>query len=98
MCYRLVVIPTTMKLCMRAMPTITISIHELQICKQQQIASGTKSCKSILMLITLVLAFLQIKIGTLVHHITLMTKRRLQVCKQQQTASGNKLVNLHYCL
>ena len=51
MCYRLVVIPTTMKLCMRAMPTITISIHELQICKQQQIASGTKSCKSILMLI-----------------------------------------------
>ena len=51
---RLVVIPTTMKLCMRAMPTITISIHELQICKQQQIASGTKSCISILlMLITL---------------------------------------------
>ena len=47
MCYRLVVIPTTTKLCMRAMPTITISIHELQICKQQQIASGTKSCKSI---------------------------------------------------
>ena len=38
------------------------------------------------------------KIGTLVHRITLMTKRRLQVCKQQQTASGNKLVNLHFCL
>ena len=47
MCYRLVVIPTTMKLCMRAMPTITINIHELQVCKQQQIASGTKSCKFI---------------------------------------------------
>ena len=34
-------------------------------------------------------AFLPTKF--VVHHITLMTKRRLQV---QQTASGNKLVNL----
>ena len=62
----------TMKFCIRAMPTITINIHELQVCKQQQIASGTKSCK---FFITLVLAFLQIKLGTLVHHITLMTKQ-----------------------
>ena len=59
MCYRLVVIPTTTKLCMRAMPTITIN---MQLCKQLQIASGTKSCNA------LVLAFLRIKLGTLVHH------------------------------
>ena len=32
----------TMKLCIGTMPTITINIHELQICKQ---TSGTKSCK-----------------------------------------------------
>ena len=44
-CYRLVVIPTTMNI--RAMPTI--NIHELQVCKQQQIASGTKTCKFIRM-------------------------------------------------
>ena len=60
--YRLVVIPTTTKLCMRAMPTITINI---QLCKQLQIASGTKSCNAYN---TLVLAFLRIKLGTLVHH------------------------------
>ena len=60
-CYRLVVIPTTMKLCVRAMPTITINIHEFQVCKQQQIASGTKSSKFILMLIIL------FKLGTLVY-------------------------------
>ena len=53
MCYRLVVIPTTMKLCMRAMPTITINIHESQVCKQK-IASGTKSCKFTLVLALLV--------------------------------------------
>ena len=93
MCYRLVVIPRTMKLCRRGMPTITINVHELQVCKQQQIASGTKSY--ITAYNTLVLAFLPIKLGALVHHITLMTK---QVCKQQQTASANKLVNLHFCL
>ena len=29
MCYRLVVIPRIIKLCVRAMPTITINIHEL---------------------------------------------------------------------
>ena len=68
---------TYMKLCMRAMPTITI---KLQVCKQQQIASGTSTCASFF--------------GTLVHHITLMTKRRFQVCKQQQTASGIKLTFL----
>ena len=52
MCYRLVVIvPRSTKLCIRAMPTITINTHELQVC-------GTK--------ITLVLAFLPIKLGTLV--------------------------------
>ena len=42
MCYRLVVTPMTMKLCKRPMPTKTINTHELQVCKQQQIASGTK--------------------------------------------------------
>ena len=72
----------TMKLCLRAIATITINIHELQVCKQQHIASGTKSCKFIIKH--------SIKLGTLLHHITLMTKRRLQVCKQ------HKLVNLHF--
>ena len=47
MYYWLVIIPMTMKLCHRGMPTKTFNIHELQVCKQQQIASGTKSCKFI---------------------------------------------------
>ena len=38
--YWLVIIPMTMKLCLRGMPTKTFNIHELQVCKQQQIASG----------------------------------------------------------
>ena len=50
--YWLVIIPMTMKLCLRGMPTKTFNIHELQVCKQQQIASGNKTCKLMLMPIT----------------------------------------------
>ena len=61
--------------------------NELQVCKQQQIASGTifilHSCASFSANITWYTGIY-----------TLMTKRRLQVCKQQQTASGNKLTIL----
>ena len=44
----------TMKLCLRGMPTKTFNTHELQVCKQQQIASGNKTCK---------LMFMPIKLG-----------------------------------
>ena len=37
-----------------------------------------------------VLAFLTMILGTLVHDTTLMSKPHLQVCKQQQIASGIK--------
>ena len=50
--YWLVIIPMTMKLCLRGMPTKTFNIHELQVCKQQQIASGNKTCKLMFMPIT----------------------------------------------
>ena len=40
--YWLVIIPVTMKLCHRSMPTKTFNTHDLQVCKQQQIASGNK--------------------------------------------------------
>ena len=43
--YWLVIIPMTMKLCLRGMPTKTFNIHELQV----QIASGNKTCKLIFM-------------------------------------------------
>ena len=36
------------------------------------------------------LVFLTMRLGTLVHDTTLMSKPHLQVCKQQQIASGNK--------
>ena len=35
-------------------------------------------------------AFLTMRLGTLVHNTTLMSKPHLQVCKQQQIASGIK--------
>ena len=41
--YWLVIIPMTMKLCHRGMPTKTFNIHDLHVCKQQQIASGNKT-------------------------------------------------------
>ena len=36
-------LPMTMKLCHRGMPTKTFNIHDLHVCKQQQIASGIKT-------------------------------------------------------
>ena len=78
--YWLVIIPMTMKLRHRGMPTKTFHLHDLHVCKQQQITSGIKN------LITnvygynlVVLAFLTMRLGTLVHNTTLMSK---QVCKQ----------------
>ena len=50
--YWLVIIPMTMKLCWRGMSTKTFNIHDLHVCKQQQTASGNKSCKLIIMPIT----------------------------------------------
>ena len=41
--YWLVIIPMTMKLCHRGMPTKTFNIHDLHVCKQQQIASDIKN-------------------------------------------------------
>ena len=34
-----------MKLCHRGMPVKTFNRHDLHVCKQQQIASGNKTCK-----------------------------------------------------
>ena len=42
------------------------------------------------------LAFLTMRLGTLVRNTTLMSKPQLQVCKQQQTASGNKTCKLTF--
>ena len=50
--YWLVLIPMTMKLCHRGMPTKTFNIHDLHVCKQQQIASGNKTCTLMFMAIT----------------------------------------------
>ena len=96
MYYWLVIIPMTMKLCHRGMPTKTFNIHDLHVCKQQQIASGNKTCKLMFMAIynLVVLAFLTMRLGTLVHNTTLMSKPHLQVCKQQQIASGIKTCKL----
>ena len=52
MYYWLVIIPMTMKLCHRGMPTKTFNIHDLYVCKQQQIASGNKTLKLMFMAIT----------------------------------------------
>ena len=57
---------------------------QLQVCKQQQTASGIKTC------LCLGLAFLTI------HNTTLMSTPHLQVCKQQQTASGVKMFKLMF--
>ena len=83
--YWLVIIPMTMKFFHRDMPTKTFNIHDLHVCKQQQIASGNKTCNLV------VLAFLTMRLGTLVHNTTLMSE---QVCKQQQIASGIKTCKL----
>ena len=52
MYYWLVIIPMTMKLCHRAIPTRIFNIHDLHVCKQQQIASGIKTCTLMFMPIT----------------------------------------------
>ena len=41
--YWLVIIPMTMKLCHRGMPTKTFNIHDLHVCKQQQICKSEQS-------------------------------------------------------
>ena len=92
--YWLVIIPMTMKLCLRGMPTKTFNIHELQVCKQQQIASGNKT--NVYAYNLVVLAFLTMRLGTLVHNTTVMSKPHLQVCKQQQIASGKKTSKLMF--
>ena len=86
--YWLVIIPMTMKLCPMGMSMKTFNIHDLHVCKQQQIASGNKT--NVYAYNLVVLAFLTMRLGTLVHNTTLMSKPHLQVCKQQQTASSNK--------
>ena len=77
--YWLVIIPMTMKL---GMP---IKTHDLHVCKHQQIASGNNYAYNLV-----VLAFLTMRLGTMVHNTTLMSKPHLQVCKQKQIASGIK--------
>ena len=47
MYYWLVIIPMT-----RAIPTRTFNIHDLHVCKQQQIASGIRTCTLMFMAIT----------------------------------------------
>ena len=86
--YWLVIIPMTMKLCLRGMPTKTFNIHDLHVCKQQQIASGNKTNYYAYNLVVLV--FLTMRLGTMIHNTTPMSKPHLQVCKQQQIASGIK--------
>ena len=62
--YWLVIIPMTMKLI--GMPTKTFNIHDLHVCKQQQIASGNKTD----VYAYKVLVFLTRRLGTLVHWYT----------------------------
>ena len=59
-----------------------MSTPQLQVCKQQQTASG---CKTMLTWLFSVPDYV-----TLVHNTTPMPKPHLQVCKQQQMASGNE--------
>ena len=58
----LVIIPMTMKLCHRVMPTKTFNIHDLHVCKQQQIASGNKT--NVYGYDLVVLAFLTMRLAT----------------------------------
>ena len=91
-CHR--VIPMTTKFCHRRMPTKTFHLHDLHVCKQQQIASGINNLLTNVYGHNLVvLAFLTMRLGTLVHNTTLMSKPHLQVCKQQEIASGINNVN-----
>ena len=62
----------TMKLCHRGMPIKTFNIHDLHVCKHQQIASGNKTNDYAYNLV--VLAFLTMRLGTMVHNTTLMSK------------------------
>ena len=71
--------------------TTLMSKPHLQVCKQQQIASGIRNLLTNVYAYNLVvLVFLTMRLGTLAHNTTLMSKPRLQVCKQQQIASGIK--------
>ena len=81
MYYWLVIIPMTMKLCHRGMPTKTFNIHDLHVCKQQQMASGNKTCNGYNLV---VLAFLTMTLGTLVQNTTLMSKPHLQVANNNK--------------
>ena len=87
MYYWLVIIPMTMKLCHRGMPTKTFNIHDLHVCKQL-VNYSVYAYKLV------VLAFLTMRLGTLVHNTSLKSKPHLQVCKQQQIASGIKICKL----
>ena len=77
MYYWLVIIPMTMKLCHRGMPTKTFNIHDLHVCKQQQIASGNVYAYNLV-------GFAFLTLGTLVHNTTLMSKPHLQVVNNNE--------------
>ena len=59
----------------------------IQVCNQQQTASGNKNLK---MLFVPIVRPLTMKLGMLMYHHESSSKQKLQACKQQQTASGNK--------
>ena len=73
-------------------PIISIKI---QVCNQQQTASGNKNLKMVFLPIV---GPLTMKLGTLMYHDECSSKYKLQVCKQQQTASSNKTCKWCLCL
>ena len=70
--YWLVIIPMTMKLCHRGMPTKTFNIHDLHVCKQQQRQLNLYT--NVYAYNLVVLALLTMGLGTLIHNTTLMSK------------------------
>ena len=72
---------------------ISIKVSTLQVCKQQQTASGNKNfVKYVCVSNLLIVCPLTMKLCTLIYYDKSSSKQILQVCKQQQTASGNNIM------
>ena len=83
----------TMRLIVHVFPTITFDFKTLNVCKQQQIASGNKLFLVILYFSNWLMAVpMTIRFGTHVSLTITSDATTFQPCKQQQIASGNKLL------
>ena len=98
MYYWLVIIPMTMKLCHRGtvcpQKHLTYMIYMFDNNNKNNSLRQQNLYTNVYGYNLVVLAFLSMRLATLVHNTTLMSKPHLQVCKQQQTASGIKTCKL----